>query len=61
MKKQTRLARILCCVLIMVTMVGTMSVMCVTVQAEVPATLQAMYDVVLAGDIDVYEDYGNEI
>ena len=61
MKKQTGLARILCCVLIMLTMVGAMSIMCVSVQAEVPVSLQTMYDVVLSGDLDVYDDYGNEV
>lgn len=40
MKKQTRLARILCCMLIMLTMVGAMSIMCVSVQAEVPVSVQ---------------------
>ena len=46
MKKQTRLARILCCVLIMVTMIGTMSFMCVSVQAESYTAIQprTVYD-----------------
>ena len=46
MKKQTRLARILCCVLIIVTMVGTMGVMCVSVQAESSTAIQprTVYD-----------------
>ena len=46
MKKQTRLARILCCVLIMVTMIGTMSFMCVSVQAESSTAIQprTVYD-----------------